>query len=140
MTQSSTPRPITRQRRRAGADTRHAEKMRSAAKCPGRVRAQAVRVVAAVVPETGTPPASTELLDFMDLFGDLHEILSTTGGVRIENCKSRALRRETWHIGRGEDRNAFVHLEVVLLETRQVKAALSAPRKPPRRLAPSRDG
>ena len=31
-------------------------------------------------------------------------------------------------------------LEVVLLETRQVKAALSAPRKPPRRLAPSRDG
>ena len=31
-------------------------------------------------------------------------------------------------------------LETVLLETRQVKAALSAPRKPPRRLAPSRDG
>ena len=30
--------------------------------------------------------------------------------------------------------------EVVLLETRQVKAALSAPRKPPLRLAPSRDG
>jgi transposase len=30
--------------------------------------------------------------------------------------------------------------DVVLLETRQVKAALSAPRKPPPRLAPSRDG
>jgi hypothetical protein len=31
-------------------------------------------------------------------------------------------------------------IETVLLETRQIKAALSAPRKPPPRLVPYRDG
>lgn len=57
-------------------------------------------------------------LDFQALFSDLHRILSETGGVRINNCKSRAVSREVFLIGSGETGGAFVHVDVLLVEGR----------------------
>jgi 5-carboxymethyl-2-hydroxymuconate isomerase len=57
-------------------------------------------------------------VNFQDLFSVLHDILADVGGVNIDNCKSRAIRRDDYHIGTGEADKAFVHLELLLLEGR----------------------
>ncbi|MFQ6023558.1 MAG: 5-carboxymethyl-2-hydroxymuconate Delta-isomerase [Acidiferrobacterales bacterium] len=57
-------------------------------------------------------------VNFQDLFSVLHDILADVGGVNIDNCKSRAIRRDNYHIGAGEADKAFVHLELLLLEGR----------------------
>lgn len=51
-------------------------------------------------------------MDSAELFAGLHQILATTGGTSIENCKSRAIRLENFHISRGAASDAFVHLEI----------------------------
>lgn len=56
--------------------------------------------------------------DFSDLFRKLHRILSETGGIKLENCKSRAYAAENYYIGSGSNRNGFVHLDVRFLEGR----------------------
>ncbi len=67
-----------------------------------------------------------ETISYEDLFADIHNILSNTGGVRKENCKSRLLRHSNYYIGDGNPENAFVHLEVQWLEgrTREVVSPL----------------
>jgi 5-carboxymethyl-2-hydroxymuconate isomerase len=55
---------------------------------------------------------------FRELLAQLHQVLADTAGIQIENCKSRALRRDVACIGRGEPQGAFVHLEVRLLAGR----------------------
>lgn len=52
------------------------------------------------------------------LFLGIHEVLRDTGGIRIGNCKSRSFRCDPFRIGAGEPENAFVHLEVRILEGR----------------------
>jgi 5-carboxymethyl-2-hydroxymuconate isomerase len=47
-----------------------------------------------------------------DLFAQLHQILASASGIRIENMKSRAVRRDDYYIGAGTSRAAFVHLEI----------------------------
>lgn len=59
-------------------------------------------------------------VNFKDLFSGLHQILAAKGGVKIENCKSRAVRRDEFHIGNGERTSAFIHLELSMLEGRSV--------------------
>ncbi|MFX0116657.1 MAG: 5-carboxymethyl-2-hydroxymuconate Delta-isomerase [Candidatus Hodarchaeota archaeon] len=59
-----------------------------------------------------------ETIGFETLFADLHDIMSNTAGVRIENCKSRLLEHSNYYIGDGNPQNAFVHLEVQWLEGR----------------------
>lgn len=59
-------------------------------------------------------------IDFPDLFSKLHGILVDPGGIKIDNCKSRAIRLENYYIGRGEISNAFVHLDVQFLEGRSI--------------------
>jgi 5-carboxymethyl-2-hydroxymuconate isomerase len=56
---------------------------------------------------------------FNDLFHEIHQILNQTTGINIENCKSRAVQLETFYVGEGRTKSAFVHLEVSLLEGRQ---------------------
>jgi 5-carboxymethyl-2-hydroxymuconate isomerase len=58
--------------------------------------------------------------DLTTLFADLHDILEQTGGVRRDNCKSRARSVETFLIGSGSPRDAFVHLDIRLLNGRAV--------------------
>jgi 5-carboxymethyl-2-hydroxymuconate isomerase len=53
-----------------------------------------------------------------ELGAALHQLLADTGGIRLENCKSRAVRREAYYIGQGETANAFVHLDIRFLEGR----------------------
>lgn len=56
--------------------------------------------------------------DFRALFTELHRVLTSTGGVRIENCKSRSVRHESFHIGDGSNRHAFVHVTLNLMAGR----------------------
>lgn len=52
--------------------------------------------------------------------------MADIGGILIDNCKSRAVSRENFHVGDGKTGGAFVHLDVKLLEGREppVKQAL----------------
>lgn len=56
--------------------------------------------------------------DKKELFGRIHQILNTVAGIRLENCKSRALMHMDYCIGDGESNNAFVHLDVRFMEGR----------------------
>ena len=52
------------------------------------------------------------------LFQDLHRILAEVGGISMGNCKARALALDRWYVGDGRSGQAFVHLEVRMLEGR----------------------
>ncbi len=52
------------------------------------------------------------------LFGKLHLVLADVGGVNVDNCKSRAVPRSCFFVGRGAPNSAFVHLDLRLLEGR----------------------
>jgi len=56
--------------------------------------------------------------DLSGLFQALHEVMATTGGVKIENCKSRAYVARGFFVGSGSANGAFVHLEIRLMEGR----------------------
>lgn len=58
-----------------------------------------------------------------DLFYQLHKVLAETGGIKLENCKSRAYRAENFMVATGRESDGFVHLEIRFLEGRspQVK-------------------
>jgi len=51
-----------------------------------------------------------------DLFKRLHGVLANTGGINLENCKSRARVAENFFIASGCESNAFVHLDIRFLE------------------------
>ena len=57
------------------------------------------------------------------IFHSIHGIIHKETGVDMENCKSRAISRDSFYIGEGGDAKAFVHLEVALLagKTEKVK-------------------
>lgn len=59
--------------------------------------------------------------DLDGLFAELHRILSEVGGIRIENCKSRAVALRDYRVGEGEKAGAFVHLEVAILDGRSLE-------------------
>lgn len=66
------------------------------------------------------------LLDFRALFDDLHQALNRIGGIKIENCKSRARAARHCFIGDGNADNAFIHLGIEFIEGRsaEVKQAI----------------
>lgn len=68
----------------------------------------------------------TQEMDFPALFLDLHRVVSDVAGIRIGNCKSRAVRLEHFCVGQGDPTGGFVHLDVRFLEGRtlEVKGAL----------------
>lgn len=51
-------------------------------------------------------------------FTKVHLLLHQEAGVQVEDCKSRAVRHESFFIGGGEEYGGFVHLEVGLLSGR----------------------
>jgi 5-carboxymethyl-2-hydroxymuconate isomerase len=56
--------------------------------------------------------------EFAGLFRKIHSVLQQTGGIRIENCKSRALEREKYFIADGDPVHAYAHLEIRFIEGR----------------------
>ena len=59
-----------------------------------------------------------ELPDFRALFDDIHQTLNRLGGIRLDNCKSRARRAEHVYVGDGDPDNAFIHLAIEFVEGR----------------------
>ena len=55
-------------------------------------------------------------IDCATLFSGLHKIITKIGGINIENCKSRAIRLDNYYIGQSNESNAFVHLEISLMQ------------------------
>jgi 5-carboxymethyl-2-hydroxymuconate isomerase len=60
-------------------------------------------------------------VDFNQIFSQLHDVLSEVAGIRIENCKSRAMALSDYRVGRGEAGGAFVHVEVAILAGRPME-------------------
>lgn len=59
-----------------------------------------------------------EQTDFSVLFAGIHETLHEQAGIKLDNCKSRVLRCDDYHIGDGHPSNAFVHLDIRFIEGR----------------------
>lgn len=57
-------------------------------------------------------------VDLVGILHELHRLMTDAAGVRIENLKSRAIRRDVFVIGEGEHEEGFVHLEIALLSGR----------------------
>jgi len=56
--------------------------------------------------------------DFLHMFAQLHLILVEQGKCRLDDIKSRAIGCEHYRVGDGDERNAFAHLTLCLLEGR----------------------
>jgi 5-carboxymethyl-2-hydroxymuconate isomerase len=63
----------------------------------------------------------SQTIDVGELFPKLHQILADVGGISIHNCKSRAVRLDTYYIGKGGTQNAFIHLDIRFLEGRSLE-------------------
>lgn len=57
-----------------------------------------------------------EEINYQELFHQLHQVLNEVGNISLGNFKSRAIRREQFVVGHGNIEDAFVHLEMRLLE------------------------
>ncbi len=66
--------------------------------------------------------------DVADLLARFHGVLTEVGGIDLTNCKSRVVALDTYRIGDGDERYAFVHADVRFLEGRTpgVKRAIGA--------------
>lgn len=60
----------------------------------------------------------SEAIDFADLFTAIHQVMHEVGSINLDNCKSRAVAIEKFHIGDGHPSNAFVQLSVAFLAGR----------------------
>ncbi len=60
-------------------------------------------------------------IDFSEVYREMHGVLFDVGGIPLENCKSRAIRRSDYFIGKGESNEAFVHVEVAFLTGRALE-------------------
>lgn len=53
-----------------------------------------------------------------ELFSRLHTVLMETGGIELENCKSRSYKVDDFLVGSGRKSGGFVHLDIRFLEGR----------------------
>lgn len=60
--------------------------------------------------------------DFPHMFAQLHQLLVEHGKCRLDDIKSRAIGCEHYRVGDGDERNAFAHLTLCLLEGRDADA------------------
>ena len=56
--------------------------------------------------------------ELRELFHAVHNILQDTGGILLDNCKSRARRLSDYYIADGDNTHAFAHLEIRFIEGR----------------------
>ncbi len=57
-------------------------------------------------------------INFNQLFAQLHQLLADEAGISCAKFKSRAVQREDYHVGDGDEQHAFVHLEIALFTGR----------------------
>ena len=50
--------------------------------------------------------------DWTPLLHDIHRVLHESGGIKLENCKTRVQVAENYLVGDGSPAGAFVHLDV----------------------------
>jgi len=60
-------------------------------------------------------------INFEILFSEIHQKLNEVAGIKIGNCKSRAIKLDNYFIAAGEDKNAFVHIDVRMLSGRTIE-------------------
>ena len=58
------------------------------------------------------------LPSFSKLFSEIHQVLNRVGGVKLENCKSRARAADHFYIADGNPKHSFVHLVIEFVEGR----------------------
>jgi 5-carboxymethyl-2-hydroxymuconate isomerase len=59
--------------------------------------------------------------DFHHMFGRLHQLLVETGKCRLDDIKSRAIGCEHFRVGDDDERNAFAHLTLCVMEGRDAE-------------------
>ena len=59
-----------------------------------------------------------ELPSFSALFADIHQTLHREGGIRLENCKSRARMASHFYIADGHPNHSFIHLSIEFVKGR----------------------
>lgn len=59
-----------------------------------------------------------ERTGFANLFSTIHDLLHQQAGIKLDNCKSRAVVQDEFYIGDGHPSNAFVHLDIRFIEGR----------------------
>ncbi|MFT5219331.1 MAG: 5-carboxymethyl-2-hydroxymuconate isomerase [Gammaproteobacteria bacterium] len=66
------------------------------------------------------------LAGFAELFAEVHQALHSIGGIKLDNCKSRARVADDYYIGDGDSGNAFIHLNIEFVAGRstEVKQAI----------------
>ena len=60
----------------------------------------------------------SETIDFSEFLASIHKVMHEVGSINLDNCKSRAVEIEKFHIGDGHPSNAFVQLSVAFLAGR----------------------
>lgn len=59
-----------------------------------------------------------EDINFKNFFLSAHQLLAQGINCNISDCKSRTAYLQNYFVGEGEEENAFIHLEVSILEGR----------------------
>ena len=62
-----------------------------------------------------------ELPSFSALFADIHQLLHREGGIKLENCKSRARMASNYYIANGDPSHSFVHLNIEFVKGRTLE-------------------
>lgn len=64
---------------------------------------------------------------FEGLFAEIHKVLSEQGGIKLDNCKSRARKASHCYVGDGNPENAFIDLRIEIRSGRsdELKRLLS---------------
>jgi 5-carboxymethyl-2-hydroxymuconate isomerase len=55
---------------------------------------------------------------FQELFVQLHQIIVEVANASLESCKSRAIKHKNFFIGNGDVKNAFIYVQILLMEGR----------------------
>lgn len=68
----------------------------------------------------------SDSIEYPKLFTAIHSVLHETAGIRLDNCKSRAIKIDEFYIGDGHPSNAFVQLSISFVAGRsaEIKAGV----------------
>lgn len=67
----------------------------------------------------------SDSFEYPKLFTEIHSVLHETAGIRLDNCKSRAIKLDEFTIGDGHPSNAFVQLSISFLAGRSAEIKTS---------------
>lgn len=65
---------------------------------------------------------TTESIDFNALFNEIHAATCEIAEAKMEDCQSRLTKTKDFYVGNGNEKNAFILLEIFLLTGRSDEA------------------